>query len=104
MNARKKPGTDDRKYCHRFSKAVNACTPALTQQKENGRDQSARVTDADPEDKVRDVEGPTNRPIEPPGTDPRLDLIADRDDAGALLGAPATSAMEVAKGTILRAI
>src|SRR5882672_2477858 len=57
-------------------------TPPLgVHEAEDRGDQRPRVTDADPEDKVRDVERPEDRPVETPDADAAIDLIGERADA-----------------------
>src|SRR5205814_5921345 len=52
--------------------------PLLSQQQQNRRNQSARVADADPPDKVQDVQSPADRNVDAPKTDPFEQKLCDR--------------------------
>src|SRR5262249_39737325 len=69
VNTREDRGANDRKQCHRFSRAVDRGPPFLATEVQNGRDQGSSVTDADPEYEVRDVPGPADRDVIAPDAD-----------------------------------
>jgi len=54
---------------HRFRCTVDARTPLLPKQEENGADERSGVTDTDPENEPRDVPGPKNRIVQAPDAD-----------------------------------
>ena len=62
---------------HRLGKAVDARPPFLPEEEQNGRDQRARVPDADPKDEVRNVERPADRAVEVPDADAREEQVED---------------------------
>src|SRR3977135_2063854 len=69
MEQRKNAGAGHGEKRHRLSEAVDRCAPLLPEQKQNRRDQSSRVADTDPENKVRNIPGPTDRLIISPDSD-----------------------------------
>src|SRR6266536_442765 len=77
MNAWENRGANDRKKCHRFRGAVNRSAPFLVEQKQDGRDQCASVSDTNPKNEVRDVPGPANRMIQSPGADAGGNLVTE---------------------------
>ena len=79
MDARKNGGADDREQCHRFSGAIDRGAPFLSQQIKNGRDQSAGVSDTDPEHEIGNVPGPADGMVQSPGADPGGNLIAETE-------------------------
>ena len=48
--------------------------------RQDGRDQGPGMADADPEDKVGDVEVPHHRPVFAGHTDPLINLVCERED------------------------
>src|SRR5207244_2635896 len=54
---------------HCFGEAIDRCAPLLSEQQEDCRDQSSRMADPDPPDKVDDRESPTDWLIDAPKTD-----------------------------------
>ena len=61
MQQRKQTGAGDGKKRHGLGEAVDRLAPFLPQQQQNRRDQRARMSDADPPDKIDDVESPGHR-------------------------------------------
>jgi hypothetical protein len=68
VNSRENACAHDRKQCHSFSRAVDRGTPFLATEMQNGRDQCSGVTDADPEYKIGNAPGPTDRNVIAPHT------------------------------------
>ena len=57
------------KQSHGFRKAIDRSSPLLSEQQEDCRDQSSRVANPNPPNKVNDCESPTDRLIDAPQTD-----------------------------------
>ena len=55
---------------------------SLAEEQQDGRDERARVADADPEHEVGDVEGPAHGLVQPPGADAGGDLVGHGGRAG----------------------
>ena len=66
VDAGKNRCTNHRKKRHRFGRAVDRSAPFLPQQKEDGGDQRARVSDPDPENEVGDPPSPSDRDVVSP--------------------------------------
>ena len=77
VDARKQAGAHHGENRHRLGKAVDARPPFLAEEEQNGRNQRAGVADADPENEVRDVEGPAHRPIEVPDAHAGKEQVQD---------------------------
>ena len=56
--------------------------PGCIHKSQDRRNQSSRVADADPENKVRDVEGPVDRPLDTRHHEPVRHLVHPRPQAG----------------------
>ena len=69
-------GANDRKERHRLRRAVDRRAPFLPEQKQNGGDECAGVSDTDPENEIGNVPGPANRDLISPGADAGGNLIA----------------------------
>src|SRR5690606_37571446 len=61
-------GAHYRENSHGFRCAVNPCTPSLTEQQQDGRNQRTRVTNTYPPYEVGDVPSPTNGAVNTPGS------------------------------------
>ena len=66
MEKRKDSRASDREKRHRFGEAIDRSSPVLMQEIENGRDESARMTDPDPPNEVDDRESPGHRDVDAP--------------------------------------
>ena len=75
MKGRKDAGADHRKDGHRLGRAVDGGPPFLAGEKKNGGDEGAGVADADPENEVSDIPGPTDGNVEAPDADAGGDEI-----------------------------
>src|SRR5215831_2176609 len=67
-------------YCkdrHGLGRAVDGGPPFLTEQQQDGRNESPCVTDTNPEHKVRNVECPADAVIQSPYTDPIRNQVSD---------------------------
>ena len=78
VNNREQAGANHGKDRHGFGRAIDRSPPLLPKQKQDRRDQGPGMPDADPKDKVGDVEGPADGSIQPPGSDAHNKLVADR--------------------------
>ncbi len=58
----------DREDCHRFGEAIDACSPVLFEEEQNGGDQRSGVADADPEHEVHDRPAPRDGLVVAPHT------------------------------------
>ena len=72
-------GADHGEDRHRLGEAVDAGPPLLPEEEEDGRDQRAGVTDADPEHEVDDGEAPGHRDVVAPDADAGGDQVADQE-------------------------
>ena len=79
MNQRKQARARDRKQRHGLRKAVDGLAPCLMQKEENRRNQSARMPDSDPPDKVDDRESPRDGYVDAPYADAAIQQPHDRE-------------------------
>src|SRR5438270_5885671 len=79
VNSRENRRANDREQSHRFRGTIDRSAPFLSQQIKNGRDQSAGVSDTDPEHEISNVPGPADRMVQSPGADPSGNLIAETE-------------------------
>ena len=63
------PRAGDGEQGHRLGEPVDGGPPLLMQEQQNGRDQRAGVTDADPPHEIRDGKTPADRDIDAPDAD-----------------------------------
>src|ERR1700674_293527 len=77
MAERNQSADGESKYGNSFRATRYRPPPAGIGQPEDGRDQRARVTDADPEDEVGDIEGPEDGRVEPPAANAGIQLITE---------------------------
>src|SRR5207248_9488594 len=75
VDARKNGGADDREQCHHFSGTIDRGAPFLSQQIKDGRNQSAGVSDTDPEHEIGNVPGPADGMVQSPRADSGGNLI-----------------------------
>src|SRR5260370_35673937 len=68
---------NDREKRHRFCRTIDRGAPLLMQQKQDRRNQSARMPDTDPKNEVGDAPGPPDRDVISPGADAGGNLIAE---------------------------
>ena len=68
MNNWKLTRTNNGKNSHRFCRTVHTCTPFLTKQQQNRRNQCTRVTNTDPPNEVCDVVAPVDCSVQVPRT------------------------------------
>ena len=69
VQQRKHPRAGDGEKRHRLREAVDGVAPLLEDQQQDGRDERARVADADPPDEVDDGEPPRHRDVDAPDAD-----------------------------------
>ena len=79
MNAGENRGANNREERHRFRRAIDRGAPFLAEQKQDRRNESAGVSDTDPENEVGDVPRPADRVIQSPGADAGGNLIAEAE-------------------------
>ena len=79
VHARENRGANHREKCHRFRGTIDRGAPFLSQQVKNRRNQSAGVSDTDPEHEVGNVPGPADGMVQSPGADAGGNLIAETE-------------------------
>ena len=77
VNEREDAGAHDREDRHGFGEPVDARSPLLVEQQEDGGDQRAGVADADPPHEVDDREAPGHRDVDAPDADAHVEQPAD---------------------------
>src|SRR5690242_10436596 len=65
-----------------FGAAGDRPAPAGVGQAEDGGDERAGMADADPENEIRDVEGPKHGPVQSPHAEAVINLVTESKDAG----------------------
>ena len=78
MQQRKQAGAGHREQRHRLGKAVDARPPLLPEQQQEGRDERAGVTDADPPDEIDDRKCPGHGNVGAPNADAGRHQVIDR--------------------------
>ena len=78
VDSRERQGAHDREDGHRLRRAVDRGAPFLAEEEEDCRDERPGVSDADPEDEVRNVPRPADRNVESPDADPFPEEPRDR--------------------------
>src|SRR5439155_24816295 len=77
MHAGENRGADDGKKRHRFRGTIDRRAPFLPEQKQDGGNECAGVSDTDPKNEVGDVPRPADRMIQPPGANASRYLVAE---------------------------
>ena len=78
VDQREDPRASHREQSHRLGETVDRRTPVLLEQQQDGRDQRARVADADPPDEVDDRETPAHGNVQAPNARPAKHQHGDR--------------------------
>src|SRR5215813_12187174 len=77
MDCRKQARAHYCKNRHGLGRAIDGGPPFLTEEQQDGRDESPCVADTDPEHKVRNVECPADAVIQSPYTDSIRNQVSD---------------------------
>ena len=73
----------DGKQRHRFREPIDTRPPLLSQQKQNRRNESPGVADADPKHEIGDIKRPTDRLVLSPYADARGNEVCCREESPA---------------------
>ena len=80
MDDREQRADHQREYRDDFRATRHRPAPPCVHEAQNRGDERARVTDADPEHEVRDVEGPVHRHVDAGETEPHVHLVEPRPE------------------------
>ena len=80
MEGWKQTGAHHSEDRHGLSGAIDGRAPFLTSEEKNGGDESASVTDTDPEHEVCDVPSPSNGLLLTPDTDSGADKVSEAEN------------------------
>src|SRR5690349_8989655 len=77
MEQRKQAGANDREQGHGFGKPVNRGPPFLKEEKQDGGDERAGMSNADPPNEVRDGKAPGDRDVNSPNPRAAIKQVAN---------------------------
>ncbi len=80
MDDREHTTNHERKYGYRLGRTRDGLTPAGVSETQDCGDQRPGVRDADPENKVNEIEAPKDWAPNPCHTDPTMQLVTPSDE------------------------